>query len=131
MLWPCVANSSVTTAIDRLRVRSSATASVIVNDVHEPHVPRPTIAKSTASRALLDVLRSSTPVLADLRAGLDAQDVGARVAEPLLPVAGDQRHDRQAPSVRSPMRRPLTELPSVNAGATSRARRAVRSVVGS
>ena len=49
MLWPCVANSSVTTAITGRLCCSIATASAIANDVHEPQVPRPTIAKSTAA----------------------------------------------------------------------------------
>ena len=55
---------------------STATASLIVNVVHDPHVPRPTIAQSTCVRELVDVLAVVGAGLADLRAGLDRD--GAR-----------------------------------------------------
>ena len=91
MFAPWVANSSVTTAITGRSRCSIATASAIANDVQEPHVPRPTIAKSTASAELADVAAVRRAGLADLAVGLDRRDVRHAVGpQPLLPVRGDE-----------------------------------------
>ena len=91
MLRPWVANSSVTTAITGRSRCSIATASAIANDVHEPQVPSPTIAKSTARASVADVAAVGGAGVAHLAVGLDRGDRGRAVGpEALLPVGGEQ-----------------------------------------
>ena len=89
-LCACTVNSSHTIATTGFSCSSTATESLIVNVVHDPQVPRPTIAASTCSASSSICLRSLDAGLADLRAGLDRDRLRAVALQVLVPDARDQ-----------------------------------------